>query len=238
MFSFLNQKFDKDGNLLRWSGLPILADYRIEQDPEVLKLLDKYRPTVNAFVNDIVAHSKVDLSNDCQRYECNLGNLITDGSVYARAKEYNGTDGWTDAAISIINSGGIRDSIESGNVSKYTLSSILPFENILFRMYVPGHVLKAALEHSVDDFSELYGSRTLLQMSGMHVVYNLNKNIGDRVESVNVLCSNCTIPIYEKLNMNQTYGIMIDTFLHRGGDGYEMFRVSAKWYHQMINSHL
>lgn len=224
---FIKSKFDKDGNLLGWSGLPILMDYKIPEDPEMLRILDKYRPKLDSFVRDIAGYTKVELSNECAHGECNLGNLIADGLVhyYVRTNEYKGP-GWTDAAIALINSGGIRQPIEIGNVSRFHLSTVLPFENGLLVVNVPGHILKEALERAVELYEEADNIKPFLQMSGMRVVYDLHKNVGNRVQSVDVLCSNCYIPIYEKLNMGQTYGIIIDRFLHAGGDGYTMFQVS------------
>lgn len=200
-------------------------DNKIPQDPEVLRILDKYRPTVDSFVNDIPGSTKVELSNDCEHGECNLGNLITDGMVYARAENYSGP-GWTDASIVFVNSGGIRQPIDIGNVSRFVLSTVLPFGNDLMVINAPGHVLKSALERAVELYGITEDIKPFLQMSGMRVVYDLHKNVGNRVQSVDVLCTNCLIPIYEKLNMDQTYGIIIDTFLHGGGDGYSMFKVS------------
>lgn len=187
-------------------------------------MLEKYRPDVEFLTKDMAGIAKVELSNDCMFSECNFGNLITDAGVYSHAKDYDGT-GWTDASISIINSGGIRESVAIGNVSRFMLTTVLPFGNTLMVIQVPGHVLKAALERSV----ELYGMtevKPFLQMSGIHVVYNVKKPIGNRVESVEVLCSNCTLPVYEELDLNRMYGIIIDSFLYSGGDGYTMFKVS------------
>lgn len=200
-------------------------DNQISQDPDVLQLLEKYRPEVERLTTDVVGITKVELSQVCDRSECILGNLITDAEVFNRASNYNGS-GWTDAPIAILNSGGIRETIEIGNVTRFMLTTVLPFANVLMVTKAPGHVLKQALERSI----ELYGApevKPFLQMSGMRVVYNIQKKIGDRVESVEVLCSDCEVPVYEKLDVKKTYGIIMDSFLYNGGDGFTMFKVKS-----------
>lgn len=223
LFFCFSLKFDKNGNLLRWSGLPILLDYKIPRDLSIEKLLDKYRPTVDAITNDVCGITKVDLVREDCVGECSMGNMIADSRVYYRAHQYNGS-GWTDASIAILNTGSIRESAEIGEISRFTLTTVSPYQNYLMVAYVPGHELLKALEQSV----ELYDgtiSRNFLQVSGLHIVYNVKKPPGQRVKSVDVLCSNCSVPVYEKLKMTQMYGVIIDTFLRKGGDGYTGFKV-------------
>lgn len=62
-------------------------------------------------------------------------------------------------------------------------------------------------------------------MSGVHVVYNLNKPSGQRVQSVELLCSNCSTPIYEPLDEKKTYGVILESYVYKGGDGFTMFEV-------------
>ena len=46
-----------------------------------------------------------------------MGNFITNAMVWKWATEYDGSgEGWTNVATAVINSGGIRDSIEQGKL--------------------------------------------------------------------------------------------------------------------------
>ncbi|XP_031632009.1 protein 5NUC-like [Contarinia nasturtii] len=217
----LELSFDEDGNLIRWSGNPILLDYQIPQDAEVIELLAKYRPSVEALTKNTITYSKVELKNDCRDFDCNIGNLITDAFVYNRVQQYtdSGTDsGWTDASVAIMNNGGIRSGATIGNLTKYKLQTILPFQDKLFITYIPGGVLIEVLEFSV----KYRGSFS--QMSGMRVVYNLQKGEGPRVHSVEVLCATCSVPVYEPLDEQKTYGVILTKFSYEGGDGFSMFK--------------
>lgn len=222
-------KFDKNGNLLRWAGAPILLDNKVEKDPEMQQLLDKYRPAVESLTLDIAGVARVSLPRaQCVR-ECSLGNMIADARVYARVQQYSGP-GWTDAAISVLNYGAFRKSIDKGNITRFNLAAVLPYNNALFRLDVPGHVIKAALERSVEAFPIVEGpfANEFLQVSGLKVVYDITRERGDRVSAVKALCSNCTLPIYEKLNLTKIYGMVVDHFQYNDGDGYTMFKVSLE----------
>lgn len=180
---------------------------------------------MNSLKNDFVGYSKVKLHRYCSNRECNVGNLICDWWTDTRVRLYNATDGWTDAPIALMNAGAIRSSAAIGGLSKLSLSTILPFNNTLFVVHVPGRIISSALEFAVESYSVDEHMRTFLQMSGARVVYNLQKKAGERVESVEVLCSDCMIPFYETIDDHKTYGVIIDQYLHRGGDGFTMFKV-------------
>lgn len=47
------------GNLLNFDGTPILLDGEVARDPDVLSILEKYRPGITALQNTIVGESKV-----------------------------------------------------------------------------------------------------------------------------------------------------------------------------------
>lgn len=95
-----------------------------------------------------MAKSVVFLNGTCRFNECNLGNFIADSMVFDYARSYKG-EYWTDAAIALIQGGGIRTSLDKGNITMYDLATLLPFDSILVTIDVSGAELKEALEHSV-----------------------------------------------------------------------------------------
>lgn len=175
----------------------------------------------------VVGVTKVFLNGTCKFDECNLGNFLTDAMVFANAKQYRGTDGWTDAAIGFYNSGGIRSSCSMGNITMVDLLTALPMADGLLTISVSGQDISDALEHSVHRYNPTAkGYGEFLQMSGVQVTYNVTKPIGNRVHSVHLLCVNCAVPQYEQLEKNKIYKIIISTFLQYGGNGYNMFMVN------------
>lgn len=219
-------QFDEYGNLIHWSGQPILLDASIPRDPAVLALESMYRPQVLHSKEKVIGTSKVRLdASKCRTNECNIGNLVSDAFVNTRIKQYNGT-GLTDAAIAVIAGGDIRSSGKIGKITRFDLETILPFENQLIAVNITGSVLRQVLEHSVKRYVEYGPPGEFLQFSGLHAVYNVSKTPGHRVESVRVLCSHCFVPFYENLDPDREYGIIITSYLYDGGDGFSMFKVN------------
>lgn len=195
----------------------------VPRDPEVLKLLDKFRPAVAELTQTEIGYAKVHLDgHSCRIEECNLGNLITDAHIYKRVNQYNGTY-WTDAAIALLQGGGIRAAFQAGLMTKFDLKSILPFNNTMYVVNITGKVLIDLLEHSVELYNGDRGE--FMQMSGLRVIYDMEKMPGHRVVSAEALCAECEIPSYSQVDPNKEYGVVISDFLYNGGDGYSMFAV-------------
>lgn len=197
----------------------------IERDPEALALLDKYRPAVYELTTKELGYAKVHLDGDsCRQTECNLGNMISDALIYTRVNQYHG-EHWTDAAVCFVQGGGIRASKPFGKITKFDLKTILPFNNSMLLMNITGAGILEALEHSVQQYTGDRGE--FLQISGLRVVYDMKKEPNHRVRSVEILCADCELPQYSKLDRNKEYGVIISHFLYNGGDGFSMFKVKA-----------
>lgn len=149
---YIKLKFNNEGKLLQWEGSPILLDSKIPKELDVLKVLDKYRAGVEALGKTVIGKSMVLLNgHTCRFQECNMGNLITDAMLYQYARNYSRQDGfWTDASIAIIQSGGIRASIDNGtNITQLHLNTVLPFGDRIVLVDLTGKELLEVLEHSV-----------------------------------------------------------------------------------------
>lgn len=54
--------------------------------------------------------------------------------------------------------------------------------------------------------------------------YDLSQPIGNRVASVDVICTYCSIPVYEPLDVEKVYKVVMQAYLIEGGDGYTMIK--------------
>lgn len=132
----------------------------------------------------------------------------------------------------LVTGGSIRSSATVGSISKFTLSTIIPFNNTLYVVRVPGNVVIAALERSVRDYNvgEDVPASTLFHMSGARAVYDLRKEPGQRLQSLEVRCTNCSIPSFEPINPEHFYGVIIEEYIYsgiyKGETGFTMFLVS------------
>lgn len=224
--------FDAKGEITYIEGNPILVDANVEQAKDVLKLITEKRRPIDDMERKVIGKTRVFIDGDsknCRRQECNMGNLICDAVLDYYAGEYLNKDGWTDAAIAIVNSGSIRASItraRNDQVTRKDIITVLPFGNVVVKAPVTGKQILSMLEWSVHNLDNststgnLYGA--FLQYSGLQVTYDTSRPPNSRVVSVQVQCAACRVPTYRKLRQNLTYNILINDFLAKGGDGFHM----------------
>ncbi|XP_045197744.2 5'-nucleotidase-like isoform X2 [Mercenaria mercenaria] len=147
-------------------------------------------------------------------------NLITDAIIDYHLNFSRSATQWAPAAIAVWNGGGIRASIDKGAISAGEIISLMPFGNTLDIVTVKGKNIRDQLEKSVQEWNENEPHGRFLQMSGLHVVYNLQKPPGRRVVSVEAACLECEVPSYSPLIDTDDYKIFLSSFLINGGDGY------------------
>lgn len=58
----------------------------------------------------------------------------------------------------------------------------------------------------------------------MKVVYDMRKKVGSRVQFVSVRCSECTVPMYEPINLKKLYKLIMPKYMAEGGDDYNMIK--------------
>ncbi|XP_015264873.1 PREDICTED: 5'-nucleotidase [Gekko japonicus] len=228
---YLNVTFDDQGNVIRASGNPILLDSSIPEDAEVRAQVDVMRVQLNNYSSQEIGKTIVYLngtSEACRFQECNMGNLICDAVVYNNLRHPDDNE-WNHVSMCIVNGGGIRAPIDersiNGTITLEELLAVLPFGGTFDLLQIKGSSLKEAFEHSVHRHGK--GTGEMLQVSGIHVVYDLSQSPGSRVKSLDVLCTECRVPVYVPLKMEKTYKVLLPSFLAGGGDGYYMLKGSS-----------
>ncbi|MEK5058223.1 5'-nucleotidase C-terminal domain-containing protein [Paenibacillus shunpengii] len=161
-------------------------------------------------LDEVVATISTDLEGTREKVragETNLGDLIADA-----LREVSGAD------IALTNGGGIRASIEKGEVTKGEVITVLPFGNQIVTLNVKGEDVIAALENGVKSYPEASGG--FPQISGFSFKIDPAKEPGSRVHSVMV--GN------EPIDPEATYTLATNDFTAIGGDEYEMFTKYAQ----------
>ncbi|XP_053397798.1 5'-nucleotidase-like [Mercenaria mercenaria] len=221
---YLKLTFDSDGVVKNFSGNPILLDNTVIEDTQILRYVDEWKKPVDALSAHVVGYSNVLLDGErssCRLKECSLGNLVTDAIIYYHINYSHPESNWAPAAIAIWNGGGIRSSIDKGVVVAGEVHSVLPFGNEVDLLTVSGKNLREQLEISVSKYDSTEPPGGFLQMSGLRVVYNLQKPVGQRVVSVEARCLQCDIPKFHPLKDSDDYKIFTSTFLVNGGEWYK-----------------
>lgn len=108
--------------------------------------------------------------------------------------------------VAIINGGGIRRSLEKGDVTVGDMYEILPFDNTIITLNLKGSDLLKAIEHGIAPEGIAWG-----QFAGIKVWYDKDTN---KVTSIRL--SDGT-----KIDMDKYYSVAINDFMLTGGDGYD-----------------
>jgi 2',3'-cyclic-nucleotide 2'-phosphodiesterase (5'-nucleotidase family) len=177
----------------------------VKEDYIISLVVERINNANEVITSQVVGRTAVELNGErgnVRTGETNLGNLITDAM---RAK--------FDADAAITNGGGIRASIDKGEITQGEVITVLPFGNTTILTEVSGTDLKAALEHGISKYPATEG--LFPQVSGIKFRFDGNAEIGNRVQEVWVGG--------EKLDPNKMYTLATNDFMKAGGDGYSMF---------------
>ena len=214
----LDVTFDGAGVVTRATGDLIQLYQYITADADMVALLDELRAPLTDLLEQVVGESGIFLDNEgaiCRFEECAIGNLITDA---IRAE--------TNVDIAIMNGGGIRASIDEGEITMGEVLTVLPFGNLVSTLELKGEDVWAMFENSVSRWnSELGGTGRFLQVSGARYTWDYSQEVGSRLVSVDVL--NADSGEYEPLDLEAVYSVAANNFMRGGGDQYTMLRDNA-----------
>lgn len=176
----------------------------VKPDAEIEKLIEEKMN--DEIFTEVIGTTSVKLDGEREQVragETNLGNLITDSMVAA-----------TGADAAITNGGGIRASIDAGEITKGEVAGVLPFGNYVVTKKFTGATIKAALEHGTSDFPEVKGA--FPHVSGMTFELDLFADKGERVKNIKIKG--------EPIELDKEYLIATNDFMAVGGDEYTMFK--------------
>lgn len=208
----LELEFDDSGAVVSASGDSILLNASFVQAEDILErvaaLAGPIETLKNTPVTDLAA--PIDGTRDnCRARECEMGNTVTD-AMLARIGDPSIT-------IALGNGGGLRASLEAGTITLGDVLTVLPFQNKLYTLQLPGSAIVAALEHGVNGVEE--GAGRFPQVAGLRFRLDVSvaPNTG-RVSEVEVHGADGWAPI----DMDAMYGVVTNDFMAKGGDGYAM----------------
>ncbi|XP_072437242.1 5'-nucleotidase [Chiloscyllium punctatum] len=224
----LKTTFNDMGIVTKAEGNPILLDSSIAQDKVLLADVNSWKKALANFGKEYIGKTLVYLNGtreECRNRECNMGNLICEAMIYENIRKPDDIS-WTHVSICLTQGGGIRASIDekanNGTILVENVLTVLPFGGTIDLLKVRGSTLRAAFEHSVRRYGQNTGE--FLQVSGVHVEFDLSRKPGHRVVRLDVRCSECRVPHYEPLEDSKIYKIVVNSYIAGGGDGFTMLK--------------
>lgn len=207
--------FNAEGVVTGFEG-ELLDTKNFDADATAAARVAELAAPIEELKKTVIGSSEVVLDGEranVRTKETNLGNMIADGML-AKANEFEPTD------IAIQNGGGIRASIDQGDVTLGEVHTVLPFQNLLVTMQLSGEEIWQALEHGVSGVET--GEGRFLQVAGLQFKYDASKPVGERVWEVNVKTENG----YEPIDLIKSYNVATNAFTANGGDGFTMLKTA------------
>ncbi|MEO1490685.1 MAG: bifunctional metallophosphatase/5'-nucleotidase [Pseudomonadota bacterium] len=213
----LDVTFDRAGIVARATGEPILIDNEIAEDSSLKDRIAVLAKPLEEVRTKVVGEAATPIGTareTCRSQECAIGNLIADAML---DRVYDqGID------IAIQNGGGIRASIDAGPITMGEVLTVLPFQNLISTFRLSGADVVASLEAAVSQVED--GRGRFPQVAGLRYTYTMNEAPNDgRILNVEVMQDGFWVPI----DPGESYGVVSNDFMRRGGDGYELFAENA-----------
>ena len=216
----LTVTFDDAGNVTAAMGEPILLDASFVPDASMAARVAEMGAPIEEMKKRVVAETSEAVEGArefCRTGECAMGNLVAD-AMLDRVKDQG-------ISIAIQNGGGLRASIDAGEVTMGEVLTVLPFQNTLSTFFVSGQTVIDALENGVSQVEEVKGR--FPQVAGLKFTWDASvaPNEG-RVQEVMVMEGGDWVAI----DPAKTYGLVSNNYVRGGGDGYKMFRSADNAY--------
>ena len=185
------KKVEKDGETVR-----VFVDEEIPADIELVSFLSEYQNKGAEELSQVIGAANADFVGErgvVRNQETNLGNLI---ATTQRLK--------VGADLAVMNSGGIRTSLKTGDISYKDVLKVQPFSNTICMVTLSGAELKQYLEIAANKTA---GSGAFAQFDNVEIVMN-----GEKLESASV--GGMTVMD------SGSYKLAVNSFAAAGGDGY------------------
>ena len=213
----LNVTFDDAGDIVTATGDPVQINADIAENADTVSRVSELAMPLDEIRNEVVAESAALIEGNrdvCRVQECAMGNLVAE-AMLDRVKDQG-------VSIALMNAGGLRASIDAGEVTMGEVLTVLPFQNTLATFEVTGADVVAALENGVSQVEEVKGR--FPQVAGLKYIWDASKPANEgRILDVLVMKGDGWSPI----DPAATYGVVSNNYVRGGGDGYDVFAENA-----------
>ena len=209
----------------------------LEKDETVDGITQEIITAVDEQYGAVFATTEVRLNGDKapgnRTEETNLGDLITDAMVWSVLRAEGSVKVDADHVVGITNGGGIRATIEAGDITMKDINTVLPFGNTVAVIYVTGAELLEALEAStfctpsaIGGYPQTAGIQFTLKT---YKAYAANEETypGSTYYGPSAIKRVAIKTINGKsFSKTATYAVVTNNFCAAGGDTYYAFKAA------------
>jgi 2',3'-cyclic-nucleotide 2'-phosphodiesterase (5'-nucleotidase family) len=181
----------------------ILIDSSLTPSDTVDSFIAPYRERLNAVLDAPLSYTPKALTKTEGQWNTPLGNLMAD-MMLERANTISQIRGEEKVDLALHNFGGMRSAISKGAVSQRTAYEVMPFENGLVVVGMPGTAIQKMVEF-------LIHSPRPHPISGMEIVLDAD----GRLEKVSVAG--------KPIDAEQVYFVATSDYLVEGGENMDFF---------------
>lgn len=171
-------------------ALILQVDERIQEDQKYVDLITPYKTKLDNEMGQVIARGAKELKKN--RGESPLGNLVAD-----MQKAYSEKTFGHRIDISVVNNGGLRNSLPEGDITLGNIYELAPFENVIYLLELTADDVEKLAEYAVKGKN--------LGMTGLHVEGSEEKLLSFTVGG-------------EPVVSRQKYVLAINDYLANGGD--------------------
>lgn len=171
----------------------IQVDGQLEEDQAYVDLITPYKTELDSLMGQVVAVGARELKKNTG--ESPLGNLVAD-----MQKHYSEQMFGRRVDISVVNNGGLRNSLPEGKITLGNIYELAPFENVIYLLELTADDVEKVARYAVKGKN--------LGMTGLHVEGKDGELISFTVGG-------------QQVAPGQSYVLAINDYLANGGDHME-----------------
>jgi 5'-nucleotidase len=206
--------FDEDGRALKYHGAPIHMTNSTEFDKDLQEKIESWRGPFEKYAAEVLGTTENELDQaTCQKGDCLLGQVMCDAMLEYRRNLTENSDA-KPADFALINSGGVRATIDAGEITRGEVLTSFPFGNAIVELTYSGKDLRKVLEgcvSQVNQFNDKKVSSWFQVSDDIKIEFNPDNEPGNKLVSVMIGDK----PLDDK---REDYRVVTLDFLAGGGD--------------------
>lgn len=179
--------FDKEGRALKYHGEPIHMTNATKLDKDLQAKIESWRGPFEEYAAEVLGTTENELDQTtCQKGDCLLGQVMCDAMLDYRRNLTENTDA-EPADFALINAGGVRATIDAGNITRGEVLTSFPFGNAIVELKFSGKDLRKVLEGAVskkNQFNDKEVSSWFQVSKDIKIEYNPDNDAGKKLVSV------------------------------------------------------
>lgn len=182
----------------------------LETVAKIDSFIKPYRDHINKDLSSVLAYSAGTYSKSDGELNTAIGNFMAD-IVYEQANPIFKSRTGKDIDFVLLNHGGIRSIISKGNVTTRTAYQVMPFENSIVVLDLPGKQVQELIEY-------------LVRNKRAHPISKLTIEVDSEFKLKKALIKG------KPFDLNKNYLVCTNDYLANGGDRMNFFKTNDSLY--------